>query len=329
MSFTITNLLCGEHQTIITNFISGGIASGITKTLFAPVERLKYIYQTADKNRTNSPLRNWISDGKFLNHHPFFRTVVHVIKRDGVPSMWQGLSVSLYRIIPYNGIRFSSHEYYKYLLGITQNLPKKHSEPMNLNILSRYFMAGSLAGVTATVATYPLDTTRVQLAVITHERRSHTTIFTHMKHRVENGGFVSLYRGMTPAIIGIIPYSGITFFIYETLNRKYSSVYMETPSLKMKGFFGSIAGGVGGFVGYPFDIVRRISQTKDVLKDSNKTTLHQQDKMSKLIRQIYKEDGIIGFYRGFFINAIKGPLAIGLTFMIFDHTSRTLSDYCN
>lgn len=35
-------------------------------------------------------------------------------------------------------------------------------------------------------------------------------------------GIKTLYRGFCPTILGVIPYSGITFFTYETLKKLHA-----------------------------------------------------------------------------------------------------------
>jgi solute carrier family 25 protein 42 len=38
---------------------------------------------------------------------------------------------------------------------------------------------------------------------------------------VADEGLFSLYRGFLPTIIGIIPYAGTSFFVYETLKKNH------------------------------------------------------------------------------------------------------------
>ena len=57
------------------------------------------------------------------------------------------------RIFPYAATQFTSYEVYKPLFG----------NVMNQHHLSKFF-AGSAAGITAVLLTYPLDTIRARLA---------------------------------------------------------------------------------------------------------------------------------------------------------------------
>jgi solute carrier family 25 protein 42 len=84
------------------------------------------------------------------------------------------------------------------------------------------FIAGSLAGVVSTAATYPLDLARARMAV-THKDQYNSPLEVFIKiireERPKN-----LYRGFVPTIIGVIPYAGCSFFTYETLKRLYSGL---------------------------------------------------------------------------------------------------------
>ena len=35
-------------------------------------------------------------------------------------------------------------------------------------------------------------------------------------------GFMTLYRGFTPTILGVVPYAGLTFFVYESLKKLHA-----------------------------------------------------------------------------------------------------------
>lgn len=75
-------------------------------------------------------------------------------------------------------------------------------------------MAGSLAGVVSVAATYPLDLARARMAV-----SNYSSLLEVFMKSVRQEGLWSLYRGLLPTILGVIPYAGSSFFTYETLKR--------------------------------------------------------------------------------------------------------------
>lgn len=157
-------------------------------------------------------------------------------------------------------------------------------------------------------------------------------------------GVKTLYRGFTPAILGVIPYAGITFFTYETLKKlhtgnshgdvcslsfelKYNLPYISPDSVSSSLIektkrshpypherlaFGACAGLIGQSASYPLDVVRRRMQTAGVTGSSYSTILGT-------MRVIVTQEGVIkGLYKGLSMNWVKGPIAVGFSFTTFD-----------
>ena len=67
---------------------------------------------------------------------------------------------------------------------------------------------------------------RLDCCVRSKEYRSLVSVFLSI-WRVE--GLAALYRGLTPTMLGVIPYAGTSFFTYETLKvRPYRSGLLGT-----------------------------------------------------------------------------------------------------
>jgi solute carrier family 25 phosphate transporter 23/24/25/41 len=74
-------------------------------------------------------------------------------------------------------------------------------------------------------------------------------------------GVLSLYRGWLPSVIGVIPYVGLNFAVYETLKdvamKRYNCSSDQDLSSTYRLAAGGVAGTVGQTIAYPFDVVRR------------------------------------------------------------------------
>lgn len=78
--------------------------------------------------------------------------------------------------------------------------------------------------------------------------------------------------------------------------------------------FGACAGLIGQSASYPLDVVRRRMQTAGV-------TGHTYSTITGTMREIVSEEGVIrGLYKGLSMNWVKGPIAVGISFMTFDLT---------
>lgn len=275
---------------IITSLLAGAIAGGLAKTCIAPLDRTKIHFQIQDsKFSVNEAL-------KFLRN---------TYNQHGIIALWRGNSATMVRIIPYAAMQYCSHEQFKKLLEVDTNERKKNGK-------AKSFLAGSLAGLVSSICTYPLDLARARMAVSNSDKIRLTDIF---KTLVIKDGYMALYRGCLPSIIGIVPYAGVTFYTYETskrLHHEYTG--RDEPNHLQRMAFGALAGLFGQSASYPLDVVRRRMQTSD-------TRL----KMSEVTLKVIKDPKPLrSMYKGLSLNWIKGPISVGVSFTTFDLLTKFL-----
>jgi len=196
------------------NLLAGGMAGMVAKSVVAPLDRIKIMYQV-----TNVPFH--------------FRSIPQVMQRiaktEGVDALWKGNVATMIRVFPYSGIQFMTydriksfflqrHEHNKYLTIDHASIEKHGLTPVES------LVAGMTAGMCSVICTYPLDLTRAQLAVLKkHKRQEHVPNKSFVSVLTDNyvqRGLRGLFRGITPTIIGILPYSGIAFTLNEQGKRE-------------------------------------------------------------------------------------------------------------
>lgn len=165
------------------------------------------------------------------------------------------------------------------------------------------------------MATYPLDLARARMAV-SHHDKYHNLLEVFIKTIREEGAF-SLYRGLVPTVLGVIPYAGSSFFTYETLKRLHYDYYgLNEPHPTLRFCFGAVAGLIGQSASYPLDIVRRRMQTHRGYTEIG---------ILGTMKKVVLEEGFIhGLYKGLSLNWVKGPIAVGISFTSFDIISNFL-----
>ncbi|CAN7983910.1 unnamed protein product, partial [Ixodes hexagonus] len=85
--------------------------------------------------------------------------------------------------------------------------------------------------------------------------------------------------------------------------------------------FGALGGLIGQSSSYPLDIVRRRMQTAPL-------TGHSYTSIWGTLRSVYLQEGLIGgLYKGLSMNWVKGPIAVGISFMTFDISQQALRKF--
>ncbi|GAA6063729.1 hypothetical protein JCM10212_001630 [Sporobolomyces blumeae] len=139
-------------QYALTSGLAGGIAGCVAKTSVAPLDRVKILFQTRSPDYARYA-------GTWLG---VFRASKDIYAETGIRGLLQGHSATLIRIFPYAAIKFMAYEQAHSLL-----MPTPESETS-----ARRFVAGSMAGITTTAITYPLELIRVRLAFEPHHSKN-------------------------------------------------------------------------------------------------------------------------------------------------------------
>ena len=92
------------------------------------------------------------------------------------------------------------------------------------------FLAGAGAGIISTVSTYPFDIMRTQFA-LQDKNPMFPTMNSFIINTLKTKGVSGFYAGLTPAVIGITPYMGLNFVIYEMM--KLAIIKTKLPSLSI------------------------------------------------------------------------------------------------
>ena len=111
----------------VKNFAYAGFGGMLSRTATAPLERIKVLYQ----NKTDIKM-------SYYNYLP------KLIKKEGYLSLFNGNGINCIRVVPESAIRYAVFDY-----------SKKYLSKYNLNKNLNYFMAGSIAGITASCVVYP------------------------------------------------------------------------------------------------------------------------------------------------------------------------------
>ena len=137
-------------------------------------------------------------------------------------------------------------------------------------------------------------------------------------------GLRSFWNGFVPTVMGIIPYAGTSFFVYETAKKHHSDMYPGAEfTVGYRLAAGAAAGACGQSLTYPLDVVKRRMQT-----DGAGGTGYRYKNLVRTVLYIWRTEGLRkGLFKGLSINFIKGPIAVGVAFATKDGVQALLGSY--
>jgi solute carrier family 25 protein 42 len=282
----------------LENMFAGGLAGALAKTAVAPADRVKILYQV-NPERHFSLSKAW-------------HTGATIYKNSGVLGLFRGNGAQLFRVVPYAALSYASFPVYQKQLGCLQGHKGDN--------FSTRFIAGAMAGATATVFTYPLDLLRARMAAHWNTNPRYTGLVSAVHTIVKEEGAWALLGGLRPSLLGILPYAGCSFAVFESIKSYLRKLHAE-PGQREKDVklpthqvlpAGAFAGLVAQSATYPLDVVRRRMQVNNNLYAST----------WQAFMSIYSTEGLVkGLYKGLSMNWIKGPIAVGVSYTVNEKAS--------
>jgi len=281
---------------IAKSLLAGGVAGMCAKTAVAPLDRVKILLQAQNKHYKQLGVA---------------ASLKKVVTNEGTLALFKGNTAQMVRVFPYGALQFTSFELFKTLLpSLGLGWLGKEAHTMK-------FVAGSLAGLTAVSATFPLDTIRARLAFQVVGETKYQGILHAGGSIMRTEGAVGLYRGLTPTLLGIIPYAGLSFYFFELLKTKLLKHFLwarsKTPSgemtlvLSAKLLCGGLAGALSQTISYPLDVARR------------KMQLGVGGNMRGVLVNTYNQEGIVrGLFRGMSVNYVRAIPMTAISFSVYE-----------
>ena len=266
------------------DFLIGGIAGAVSRTLTAPLELLKI--QGQNTYMPNTSLQA-------------------TIEKEGIKGLWKGNFTNCLRIFPQMAINYSVYS------AVNDNVINYLPTPMEKY---RHFISGALAGVISMSVIYPLENARSRLSLQTHN--------SHYKGLVDvfrKTPLVSLYNGLRMSIIGFAPYSALSYGFFN-LNKTILYADHDDPTQHILPHQKMICGGLAGLMAvsftYPTDLIRRRLQLQGF--DSR---VPKYDGIKDCISKIVRKEGVSGLYKGLSACYLKIFPATAIQFLIITYNT--------
>lgn len=275
----------------ITNFLAGGVSGAVAKTATAPIERVKLIIQTQDANPK-------IISGEVARYTGIVNCFTRVSSEQGIAAFWRGNFTNIIRYFPTQAFNFAFKDTIK---GI---FPKADKNTEFAKFFLINMASGGLAGAGSLCIVYPLDYARTRLASdVGGKERQFNGLWDCLSKTVKLGGIGSLYNGIGVSVVGIIPYRGVYFGLFDTLSgynpyQKDESNILRATSKFVCAQSSAIA---AGYASYPFDTVRRRLQMQSEKPEAEWVYKGTADCFAKIL----KEEGTAALFKGAGANALR------------------------
>jgi len=273
------------------NFLAGGVSGAVAKTCTAPIERVKLLIQTQDANPK-------IISGEVARYTGIVDCFSRVASEQGVKAFWRGNLTNIIRYFPTQAFNFAFKDSIKALF------PRADKNTEFAKFFAINMASGGLAGAGSLMIVYPLDYARTRLASdVGGGKAQFNGLADCITKTIKSGGVGSLYNGIGVSIVGIIPYRGVYFGLFDTLSGYNPYQKSENGILRAASKFAcaQTSAIAAGYASYPFDTVRRRLQMQSEKPESEWVYKGTADCFGKIM----KEEGTTALFKGAGANALR------------------------
>ncbi|KAL0323680.1 UNVERIFIED_CONTAM: Adenine nucleotide transporter BT1, chloroplastic/mitochondrial [Sesamum calycinum] len=275
----------------LRRLISGGVAGAISRTAVAPLETIRTHLMVGSSGHSSTEV--------FHN----------IMKTEGWKGLFRGNFVNVIRVAPSKAIELFVYD------TVNKNLSPKPGEQSRLPVPPS-LVAGACAGVSSTLVTYPLELVKTRLTI---QRDVYNGLLDAFVKILQEGGVGELYRGLTPSLIGVIPYAAANYCAYDTLRKVYRKIFKQERIGNIETLLiGSAAGAISSTATFPLEVARKHMQVGAVSgRQVYNNVLHA-------LASILEQEGIQGLYKGLGPSCLKLVPAAGISFMCYEACKRIL-----
>jgi len=266
--------------------VCGGLSGALAKSATAPLERVKIMAQAGQSSN-------------------FVKLLADIVRVEGWSGLWRGNTANVIRVIPNKGILLMCADMYK--SAVQRALPSCGTAMISS-------VSGSLAGLTAVLATYPLELVRTRQAyrICDDLCLATTTISSTLRDVVSSRGLIGLYAGVGATLIGALPFEGLKFGAYDLLRSKLPT----TEDGKTPPIWTVVAGATAGVFAhtltYPLDTVRRRMQISGAMGAATYTSMLQ------CFQVIVRAEGYGTLFYGLLPTVIRSVPNLGIQFLLYE-----------
>ncbi|XP_054449208.1 mitochondrial thiamine pyrophosphate carrier [Pteronotus mesoamericanus] len=292
----------------ISNFevaVAGSVSGLVTRALISPLDVIKIRFQLQIERLSRRDPN--------AKYHGILQAARQILQEEGPAAFWKGHIPAQLLSVGYGAVQFLSFEMLTKLVHRAGVCDARDS--------SVHFVCGGLSACVATLAVHPVDVLRTRFAA-QGEPRVYKTLRNAVATMYRTEGPSVFYKGLNPTLIAIFPYAGFQFSFYNSLKHAYEWV---TPAEGKKNenlknlLCGSGAGVISKTLTYPLDLFKKRLQVGGF--ERARAAFGQVRSYQGLLdcgRQVLREEGAQGFFKGLSPSLLKAALSTGLIFFWYE-----------
>merc|ERR1719384_2284227 len=285
----------------LVNLAAGGVSGAVSKTITAPLEKVKLAIQNQDSDPR-------ILSGEMKRYTGMADAFKRHITELGPASLWRGNFANCIRYVPTAAFNLAFKD------NIKKLFPKYDRKTDFAKFAGAQIASGAAAGGCANTLVYPLVYVRTVLGADLGKVKRYNGVLDCLKKTIAENGFFSLYNGIGPSTCGIVVYRGAQFGLQDIL-KAFNPYQKETTAIALfsKFMVAQLAVSISGIVAYPFDTMQRRLQI-----EASKPEAEQIYKgMVDCFQKILKDEGAKGFFKGALANILRGTGA-AIVLVLYD-----------
>eukprot|EP01002_Notosolenus_urceolatus_P013687 NODE_457_length_2073_cov_29.924407_g363_i0.p1 GENE.NODE_457_length_2073_cov_29.924407_g363_i0~~NODE_457_length_2073_cov_29.924407_g363_i0.p1 ORF type:complete len:443 (-),score=152.39 NODE_457_length_2073_cov_29.924407_g363_i0:745-1953(-) len=280
----------GPHGTtqVIGRLASGCVAGCASRTLTAPIDRLKMLMQMGSAPEGQKGIVGGLRA---------------IYKEGGFRAFFRGNGTNCLKVAPETSIKFLFFDLLK------SRFSSDHGNP---TVLER-FVAGGLAGAGAQAVIYPLEVAKTRMCL--SSPGAYRSIGDCLVKVVKTNGVKGLYAGLLSSVGGIVPYAAIDLTVLSLLKDAAARIYADRasdPGVPVMLACGMMSSTAAMLATYPLNLVRTRLQAVGMPGARDYTGIRD------VFVKTYRAEGYFGFYRGLFPNMLKVLPATGVSYAIYE-----------
>ncbi|XP_041360898.1 mitochondrial folate transporter/carrier-like isoform X2 [Gigantopelta aegis] len=296
----IVSVKDGLLRSIKWEHLVAGVSGGVVSTLILhPLDLVKIRFQ--------------VNEGIGITKRPQYKGLVHALtsiaRSDGFIGLYQGVTPNVWGA----GISWGL---YFFLYSSIKSWMQDSDSKKNLGPMMHLAVAAE-AGFATLVLTNPIWVTKTRLCLQYKNStgQSPGVMYRGMADALlkiyKYEGIQGLYKGFVPGVFGI-SHGALQFMAYEEMKTVYNESLNQPLDSKLSSLeyitFAALSKMFAAGTTYPYQVVR--SRLQDQHRKYNGVI--------DVVRQIWKYERAMGFYKGLIPNLLRVTPACAITFLVYE-----------